>query len=85
MDTITYDTWGGGLDIGYIDGGSGEDNLTVYAGDINFTMLDREGRSIYTHGDGGLTTITVADIEHITVIKTYPDGSWEVAFRWSKP
>ena len=64
-DTITYNVTAG-TDMVDIDGGPGDDRLTVNKNQQNVTILSDTGTIICKSGDGG-TTITVVNVEHITL------------------
>lgn len=64
-DTIVY-TVTGGTDVVHIDGGPGDDKLTVNKNQQNVSILSDTGTIICKSGDGG-TTITVINVEHITL------------------
>ena len=64
-DTITYVVTAG-TDVVHIDGGPGDDKLTVIKNQKNVTILNDTGTIICKSGDGG-TTITVINVEHITL------------------
>ena len=64
-DAITYEV-GTGPDIALIDGGDGNDTLTVKQNGQPVLIQDITGNVIYQFGSGG-TTITVANVEHLTV------------------
>ena len=76
-DTITYDV-GPGTNSASIDGGDGNDTLIVNHNGLPFLIRDTAGNLIYQFGDGGTTTITVANVEHITVKDPYgtPVFTW---------
>ena len=76
-DTITYDV-GPGTNSASIDGGDGNDTLIVNHNGLPFLIRDTAGNLIYQFGDGGTTTITVANVEHITV--NDPNGT--PVFTW---
>ena len=65
-DTITYDV-GPGTDFASIDGGDGHDFLIVNHNGLPFLIRDTAANLIYQFGNGETTTITVANVEHITV------------------
>ena len=64
-DTIRYDLTAG-TDTVTIDAGQGDDRLTVNKNQQNVTILSDTGTIICKSGDGG-TTITVINVEHITL------------------
>ncbi len=71
-DTITYQV-SDGNDVALLDGGTGNDSRTINAGSQSITVLDgATGYLIYQQGSGG-STITVFNIERITIYCT--DGS----------
>jgi hypothetical protein len=65
-DTITYNV-SRGTDTSSIDGGDGNDTPIVNHNGQPFLIRDTAGNVIYQFGSGGTTTITVANVEHITV------------------
>jgi Ca2+-binding RTX toxin-like protein len=65
-DAIIYDV-SIGTDIASIDGGDGNDTLIVNHNGHPFLIQDTNGNLIYRFGSGGTTTITVANVEHISV------------------
>ena len=80
-DTVTYDV-DLGTDTAFIDGGDGNDILIVnnrFGGAPGLSVLiqDTNGNVIYQFGSGG-TTITVANVEHITV----KDSNGNPVFIW---
>ena len=76
-DTITYDV-SIGTDTASIDGGDGNDTLIVNHDGKPFLIRDTAGNVIYQFGSGGTTTITVANVEHITV----NDANGNPVFTW---
>ena len=64
-----------GNDTVTINGGSGYDTLTINKNRQNFTLKDYAGNVLFTTGSGG-STITVSNVEHITVIGD--DGSTSI-------
>ncbi len=81
-DTITY-ICGAGIDIVFVDGGEGDDQLTVNKNyQLSFRIVSGADQTIYQLGDGGSTTITVANLEHITVVDQ--DGKPPL-FHWDQP
>jgi hypothetical protein len=76
-DTITYDV-SPGTDTASIDGGTGTDALTVNnPDDLPILIQDSNSNVIYQSGVGG-TTITVKNIEQITVV----DSGGNPIFTW---
>jgi Ca2+-binding RTX toxin-like protein len=80
-DTITYDV-SIGTDTASIDGGDGNDTLIVNnrlggSPEVPVLIQDTNGNLIYQFGSGG-TTITVANVEHITV----NDSNGTPVFPW---
>jgi Ca2+-binding RTX toxin-like protein len=75
-DTITYDV-DTGTDSASIDGGDGNDTLIVNQNGRPVLIRDTIGNVIYQFGSGG-TTITVANVEHITV----KDSNGNPVFTW---
>ena len=65
-DIIRYDLTAGNDKVN-IDAGQGDDTLTINKNHQNFTLVDNIGSIICQAGVGG-TTITVVNVEHITVI-----------------
>ncbi len=65
-DTITYDV-SIGTDTASIDGEDGNDTLIVNHNGQPFLIRDTAGNVIYPFSNGGTTTITVTNVEHITV------------------
>ena len=66
-DTIVYDVDPGNQNTATIDGGTGADTLTVSnLFSLPFLIQDSNSNMIYQSGEGGLT-ITVKNIEQITV------------------
>ena len=63
--TITY-TVTAGTDVVHIEGGPGDDKLTVNKNSQNVTILSETSTIICKSGDGG-STITVLNVEHITL------------------
>jgi Ca2+-binding RTX toxin-like protein len=78
-DTITYFV-SIGTDTAFIDGGDGNDTLIVNHNSLGYPFLIRDtaGNLIYQFGSGGTTTITVANVEHITV----NDSNGNPVFTW---
>jgi Ca2+-binding RTX toxin-like protein len=76
-DTITYNV-SRGTDTASIDGGDGNDTLIVNHNGQPFLIRDTAGNVIYQFGSGGTTTITVANVEHITV----KDSNGFPVFTW---
>ena len=66
-----------GTDTAFIDGGDGNDTLIVNHNGQPFLIRDTAGNVIYQFGSGG-TTITVANVEHITV----NDSNGTPVFTW---
>jgi Ca2+-binding RTX toxin-like protein len=80
-DTITYDV-ATGIDSAFIDGGEGNDTLIVnnrfgVQPAVPILIRDTNSNIIYQFGSGG-TTITVINLEHITV----KDGNGNIVFTW---
>jgi hypothetical protein len=65
-DALTYDVTPGNDKV-TINGGWGDNTLTINKKGQNFTLVDNTGLVICQAGVGG-TTITVVNVEHITVI-----------------
>jgi Ca2+-binding RTX toxin-like protein len=65
-DALTYDVTTGNDKV-TIDAGQGDDSLTINKKGQSFTLVDNIGSVICQAGIGG-TTITVVNVEHITVI-----------------
>ena len=65
-DTMTYNVTGGSDKV-TINGGQGDDTLLINKMGQNFTLVDNVGSVICQAGSGG-PTITVVNVEHITVI-----------------
>jgi hypothetical protein len=66
-DTITFDA-GPGTDTVLIDGGDGTDAVTINENGRYFTIKDSGGNTLYQTAAAGTTTITVQNIEAITVL-----------------
>jgi Ca2+-binding RTX toxin-like protein len=79
-DTISFDVSEWGTDTADIDGGTGTDTLTVNQNGQSFLLRDSAGSTLYQYGSGG-TTITVANLEQITV----KDPGGNILFSWSAP
>ena len=78
-DTITYiDT--PGTDTVHIDGGPGDDTDSEQSGQ-SFAVFDGGGAIMCQAGVGG-TTITVVNVEHITVIG---DDGLTTICKWDAP
>ncbi len=73
-DTIIYEM-GPGDDAVFIDGGPGNDTLTIKANGQSFTIISG-GQIIYQWGVGG-TTVTVVNVEQITVIGDNGETIWQ--------
>ena len=65
-NTMTYNV-SSGSDLVTILGGGGYTTLSIYKRGNNFTLKDYRGRVLFQTGSGG-TTITVANLNRITVI-----------------
>lgn len=79
-DTTSYDA-GQGTNTASIDGGVGTDALTVNANGMSFTIRDSGGTVFYQTPDAGSTTITVSNVEAITVL----DENEMPLFTWVSP
>ena len=75
-DAITYNV-SQGTDTAFIDGGTGTDTLTINQDGKTFLLKDSNSNLIYQSGVGG-TTITVVNIEQITV----NDAGGNPIFTW---
>jgi len=76
-DVMTYDITAGN-DTVVINGGGGSDFLTIYThGILNYTIKNGIGNVLSTSGTGG-TTITVVNVEQITV----RDIANNIIFTW---
>jgi Ca2+-binding RTX toxin-like protein len=79
-DTITYDL-GTGTDTVSIDGGTGADTLIINRNNVmDYTIKNAAGMVLFSSGTGG-TTITVFNVEHITVL----DEHGNILFSWNAP
>ncbi len=65
-NTMRYDLTAGN-DLVTILGGGGYNTLTINKNQQNFILKDYQGRLLFQTGTGG-STITVANLQHITVI-----------------
>ncbi len=65
-NSMTYDV-GPGNDLATILGGGGYNTLTINKNQQNFTLKSYQGKVLFQSGSGG-TTITVANLQYITVL-----------------
>jgi len=80
IDTITYEV-NPGTDTASIDGGDGTDVVTIKENGNSFLIKDSGGNPLYHTPASGDTTITVANVEAITVL----DQDGKPLFTWISP